>query len=156
MAAETALGQIALSVNATYLSDYKEFSANPDGSIVTNDLAGIHTDETFQRAFPDLRVVTRIDWARERWSGTWAFRWTDEMKLEDRVTTLDSVVFSDLQLTYNPPIADDGVTLTMGFNNVFDEDPPLCFPCGVIGLSTVSHDQPGRVGYVRFRYELPE
>jgi iron complex outermembrane receptor protein len=156
MAAETALGQIALSVNATYLSDYKEFSANPDGSIVTNDLAGIHTDETFQRAFPDLRVVTSIDWAKERWSGTWAFRWTDEMKLEDRITTLDSVVFSDLQLTYNPPIADDGVTLTMGFNNVFDEDPPLCFPCGVIGLSTVSHDLPGRVGYVRFSYELPE
>jgi len=48
------------------------------------------------------------------------------------------------------------VTLTMGFNNVFDEDPPLCFPCGVIGLSTVSHDLPGRVGYVRFSYELPE
>jgi hypothetical protein len=30
----------------------------------------------------------------------------------------------------------------------------VCFPCGVIGLSTVSHDLPRRVGYVEFSYGL--
>ena len=38
-------------------------------------------------------------------------------------------------------------------NNVLDEDPPVCFPCGVIGLSTVAHDLPGRVGYLKVSYQ---
>lgn len=57
----------------------------------------------------------------------------DEMELEDRTTKLDSVVFSDLQVSYNPPV---------------------CFSCGVIGLSNVSHDLPGRIGYVKLSYEI--
>ena len=147
-------GHFSVSINATYLSDYKEITSNPDGSKSTNSLAGIHTDETFQRAFPDLRVVSSMNWNRDRWSGTWSFRWTDEMELEDRTTKLDSVVFSDLQVSYNPPVANNGVMLTVGFNNIFDEDPPVCFPCGVIGLSNVSHDLPGRVGYIKLSYEI--
>lgn len=148
------LGDISISVNGTHLSDYEESVTNPDGTVTVNDLGGIHTDETFPRAFPDWRVVTTVDWSRDRWSGTWSFRWTDDMKLEDRVTDLDSVMFSDLQINYNPNIADDAVMLTLGFNNIFDEDPPVCFPCGVIGMSIVSHDLPGRVGYVKFSYEV--
>ena len=147
-------GNFTVSVNATHLSEYKEFVSNPDGSTTTNDLAGIHTDQTFQRAFPEWRLVSTVNWNMDRWSGTWSIRWTDEMELEDRTTELDSVMFSDLQVSYNPPVANDGVTLTVGFNNVFDEDPPVCFPCGVIGLSNVSHDLPGRIGYVKLSYEI--
>ena len=66
---------------------------------------------------------------------------------------LDSVVFTDLRASYNPKVLDDALSITLGFNNVLDEDPPVCFPCGVIGLSTVSHDLPGRVGYIRVTYE---
>ena len=154
VAPPTRLGQFTLTLNGTHLNDYKEFTSNPDGSTTTNDLGGIHTDETFQRAFPDWRVVTTIGWNMDRWSGNWSFRWTDDMTLEDRTTDLDSVMFSDLQVSYNPNIANDSVVLTLGFNNVFDEDPPVCFPCGVIGLSNVSHDLPGRIGYVRLSYEL--
>lgn len=99
-------------------------------------------------------MVTRVNWARENWSGNLAFRWVDEMDLEDGVSTVDSVVFTDIQLNYNPRMADQSIILTAGINNVLDEDPPVCFPCGVIGLSTVSHDLPGRVGYLRLSYEL--
>jgi len=153
-APSTFLGQFQVSVNATHLSNYEETVSNPDGSSSTNDLTGIHTDETFQRAFPDWRVVTTVDWIRERWSGTMSFRWTDEMTLEDRTTKLDSALFSDLQISYNPALFDDGVVLSFGLNNIFDEEPPVCFPCGVVGLSTVSHDLPGRIGYVKFSYEI--
>jgi iron complex outermembrane receptor protein len=62
-------------------------------------------------------------------------------------------MYTDLRASWNPDFMSDAVTITLGFNNVFDEDPPVCFPCGVIGLSTVSHDLPGRVGYLRFTYE---
>ena len=53
----------------------------------------------------------------------------------------------------SPPIMDDGISLVIGCRNLFDEDPPVCFTCGAIGLSTVSHDLPGTQGYIRVTYE---
>ena len=150
---EFGLGQFNAQVNVTKLSDYTEKTSNPDGSISENDLTGQHTDETFARAFPELRANTSIGWIRDRWSGSMMFRWTDDMTL-DGGENLDSVMFADLRASYRPSILDDGLLITIGFNNVFDEDPPVCFPCGVIGLSTVSHDLPGRVGYLRVSYEI--
>lgn len=150
---ETSFGQFTGRVQATHLSDYVETITQPDGSVVRNDLTGIHTDETFARAFPDLRVNTTVDWAMDRWNGSLVFRWTDDMTTEGG-NNLDSVMFTDLRASYNPAMLDDNLTVTIGFNNVFDEDPPVCFPCGVIGLSTVSHDLPGRVGYIRVSYEM--
>ena len=149
---EFGIGQFNATFNASFLEDYTERTANIDGTETTTDRTGTHTNETFQRAFPELRWTTSIDWLRERWSGNLAFRWTDEMTLSGG-TTVDSVVFTDLRLSYRPEILDDALTFSLGFNNVLDEDPPVCFPCGVIGMSIVVHDLPGRVGYLRVSYE---
>ncbi|MBT8079885.1 MAG: TonB-dependent receptor [Gammaproteobacteria bacterium] len=144
-------GQINASLNASFLDEYNELTAGVDGSVTTTDRKGTHTNETFQRAFPELRTVTTINWLRENWSGSLAFRWVDEMDLSGG-TKVDSVMFTDLRVSYTPSFADENLTIALGFNNVFDEDPPICFPCGVIGMSIVSHDLPGRVGYIRFSY----
>ena len=149
---ETNWGQFNLRVNATFLDEYKERTRNPDGSVVVNDLTGTHPDETFFRAFPELRTVTTLNWNKERWSGSLAIRWVDDMLL-DSGSKLDSVAFTDLRASWNPDFADDAITISLGFNNVFDEDPPVCDACGIIGLSPVSHDLPGRVTYLRLTYE---
>ena len=149
---ETSIGQFNVRIDATKLSEYKERLSNPDGTVSVNDLSGQHTDETFARAFPDLRVNTSVNWMMNRWSGSLMFRWVDDMTTSDG-SNLDSTMYTDLRASWNPDFMDDSVTITLGFNNVFDEDPPVCFPCGVIGLSTVSHDLPGRVGYLRFTWE---
>lgn len=149
---DTGIGQFSASVNATHLNEYIEQTFAPDGSITSTDRTGLHTDETFPRAFPDWRAVTTVDWNMDRWSANMAFRWVDEMTLSGG-EIVDSVVFTDLQVRYNPSFLDDGVTIAIGFVNLFDEDPPVCFPCGVIGMSPVSHDLPGTQGYIRFTYE---
>ena len=145
-------GRLDATLNATFLSDFIEKTANPSGGETSTDRTGTHTNETFQRAFPELRWTTSFNWMRERWSGNLAFRWTDEMTLSGG-TTVDSAMFTDLRVSYSPAIMNDSLTVSLGFNNVLDEDPPICFPCGVIGMSTVSHDLPGRVGYLRVSYE---
>ncbi len=145
------IGRIDVTFNATFLSDYEETTENIDGSETVSDLTGTHTNETFQRAFPDLRWVANVDWAKNRWSGTTSFRWTDSMTLSGD-NKVDSAMFTDLRLSYSPPLMGEGMTVTLGFNNVFDKDPPVCFPCGVIGMSQVVHDLPGRVGYLRLAY----
>ncbi|MGB5719554.1 MAG: TonB-dependent receptor, partial [Woeseiaceae bacterium] len=153
MSPETRAGQFSLKFTATFLSEYIERTANPDGTESINDLTGRHPDETFFRAFPELRTVTTVDWVRDRWTGALAIRWVDEMTT-DGTQKLDSAAFTDIRASYRPSWGNDALTLTVGFNNVLDEDPPLCDACGIIGLSPVSHDLPGRVGYLRFSYEL--
>ena len=150
---ETNMGQFNLRVNATHLGEYTESTGNPDGSQSVNDLTGRHPDETFFRAFPEWRMVTGLDWARDRVSGGLTIRWVDEMLL-DSGSKLDSVAFTDIRATWNPNVFDDALTLSLGFNNVLDEDPPVCDACGVISMSPVSHDLPGRVAYFRVSYEL--
>ena len=149
---DTGIGQFNVSVNATHLDEYIEQTFNADGSISSADRTGTHTDETFPRAFPDWRAVTTVGWNMDRWSANMAFRWVDEMTL-DGGEIVDSVVFTDLQVRYNPSFLDDALTVAIGFVNLFDEDPPVCFPCGVIGLSTVAHDLPGTQGYIRVSYQ---
>ena len=149
---DTQIGQFSANINATKLDDYTEKTANPDGSQNVNDLTGQHTDETFARAFPELRVVTSVDWNLNRWSGNLAFRWTDDMRLESGAK-LDSAMFTDLQVRYTPEFADDALTIALGFNNLFDEDPPACDECGGPGVSIAVHDIPGTIGYLRVTYQ---
>ena len=151
---EWRMGQINATLNATYLADYTERTANIDGTETITERAGTHTDETFQRAFPRLRWTTTVDWSRNRWAAAVSFRWTDAMTLGDG-EPVDSAAFTDLRLIYSPSSAADGWTISLGFNNLFDEEPPICFPCGVNGMSQVVHDLPGRVGYLRLVYGRP-
>ncbi|MDJ0656947.1 MAG: TonB-dependent receptor [Xanthomonadales bacterium] len=150
----SALGDFDLSVTATYLDQYREITAQPDGGVAVNDLTGVHTDETFQRAFPEWRVVTGINWQRNRWSASVMLRFIDNMLNDDRSLTIDSALFTDLQVNYQVPLSDDRVLLSVGFNNLFSEDAPVCFPCAANGLSSVAHDLPGRIGYLRVTYDM--
>jgi len=149
---ETSAGTFTLNVDATHLDEYKETTNNPDGSQSVNDLTGTHPDETFFRAFPEWRAVTDLGWNMDRFTGSLRFRWVDEMTL-DSGSKLDSAMFTDLRLSWNPDLMDDALTISVGLNNLLDEDPPVCDACGVIGMSPVSHDLPGRVGYVRVTYQ---
>jgi len=150
---DTGAGQFNVNVNATHLDEYIEGTANPDGSVSEKDFSGLHTNETFARAFPEWRAVTSVDWTLDRWSANLAFRWTDEMTLDTDGSKLDSAMFTDLQVRYNPDIMDDAVTIALGFNNLFDEDPPACDDCGGPGVSIVVHDIPGTVAYLRVTYQ---
>jgi len=82
-----------------------------------------------------------------------AFRWTGDMTLDTDASKLDSALFTDLQIRYNPAILDEALTIALGFNNLFDEDPPACDDCGGPGVSIVVHDIPGTVSYLRVTYQ---
>ena len=150
---DTRAGQFGVNINATHLDEYIESTANPDGSVAEKDFTGIHTNETFARAFPEWRAVTGVNWSLNRWSANMAFRWTGDMTLDTDASKLDSALFTDLQIRYNPAILDEALTIALGFNNLFDEDPPACDDCGGPGVSIVVHDVPGTVSYLRVTYQ---
>ncbi len=150
---DSSLGVFNARVNATILDEYIERIPSADGGLTVNDLTGTHTRETFERAFPELRLTSSFGWRSEddRWNGSMTFRYVDDMEMVNE-ETLDSALFTDLQVSYTPPVADDALTVTLGFNNVFDEEPPV-LNTSLVGVSLVSHDIPGTVGYLRFRYQ---
>ena len=146
------IGRFRATFSATLLSKYLERTANVDGTQTVTDRRSTHTDETFQRAFPELRWVTSFEWMKDRWSGSLALRWTDEMTLGG-ANEVASALFTDVRLRFTPEMLRERWTVSVGFNNLLDEDPPICFPCGVIGMSQVAHDLPGRVGYLSVSYQ---
>lgn len=150
---ETRKGRFDVIVNATFLDDYTEFTLNPDGSFASNDLTGTITNETFQRAFPELRLVTAFDWSYKVWGAGLSFRYVDEVDQPGGIP-LDSALFTDLRLRYSAPWNGGKASLTLGVNNVLDEDPPVCIACGTISMSPVIHDLPGRFGYLRLSLKL--
>lgn len=149
----TGIGDFTFSINATYLSDYTELTPNPDGSLTVNDRTGTITNETFQRAFPEWRAMTKLDWMYNRWGAGLTFRYVDSM-VQESGNTLASRTFTDLQVRYTPGFSDERLSIIAGANNIFDEDPALCDSCGVISMSPVVHDLPGTVGYIRLTYEM--
>ncbi|MFT5139216.1 MAG: iron complex outermembrane receptor protein [Lysobacterales bacterium] len=144
-------GQFNVRFDATFLSDYTEITNNSDGSQIINDRTGTLTNETFARAFPEWRSTTRIGWMRNNMSAGLAFRWVDSV-LQTSGNTLDSRLFTDLHFSYNFSEDDEGFALTVGANNILDEDPAVCDSCGSTNMSSVLHDIPGTVGYVKLTY----
>ncbi|MCP4902194.1 MAG: TonB-dependent receptor [bacterium] len=146
-------GQFNLSLNATFLSNYTEFTANPDGSFAENDRTGTITNETFQRAYPELKATTTFDWLLNEWGAGLTFRYVSALD-QPSGNKLDSRMYTDLQGRYELPMSNGLVTFIVGVNNVLNEDPALCDSCGVINMSPVVHDLPGRLAYVRLSLHL--
>lgn len=147
------IGNFDVGLLATYLDEFIELTLNPDGSLSETDRTGTITNETFQRAFPEWRALTSVDWTYGRWSNGLALRYVHDMEQESG-NTLDSKVFTDVQARYLLPWKDDALTFVLGSNNVLDEDPAVCDSCGVIGMAPIVHDLPGRVIYARLHVDL--
>lgn len=159
------------------------FPINADGTqVLIVDRKGKVVAGTRELAFPEVRFNTIVDWYRNDWSAAVTFRWIDEVQercatngslgafpdslcsefvpgLFDAVTetgpknTLDSVLYTDLRVSWSPSgIADSQLAFSLGLNNVFDETPPLCTSCGLNNFNATLHDVPGVYAYFQVSY----
>ena len=65
---------------------------------------------------------------------------------------LKSTVYGDVQLGHS--FMDRRLQLTLGVNNVFNQDPPACFSCTGPNYDPTTYDVPGQFGYVRLSYKM--
>ena len=62
---------------------------------------------------------------------------------------LGSTTYSDLQFGWKAPWF-EGTQLTLGVNNAFDKEPPVCLSCSLNGYDASNYDLPaGRFLYAR-------
>jgi iron complex outermembrane receptor protein len=138
---------------------------------------------TRELAFPETRFNTIVDWSRNEWSASVIFRFIDEVEercatngtigafptelcsefgsggLYDPITdtgpknTIDSTLYTDVQVSWEPDAWDSRLRFTLGAINLFDESPPLCTSCGLNNFNATLHDIPGIFGYFQVSYQ---
>jgi iron complex outermembrane receptor protein len=67
---------------------------------------------------------------------------------------LGNTFYGDVQITLVPAFVSDRLVLTVGVNNVFNQDPPACSSCTGPNYDPTTYDVPGQFGYVRLSFKL--
>lgn len=154
---ETRFGRIEFDWRNTFVTRYEAVGAagqrQPQG-------VGI---EVVDSAIPDWTSTFVADWKLNNWSAAWTIRHIDELREDcgravgfavcsnpaDGINILEATTYHDLQVGYKVDWM-RGLQLTVGANNLFDEDPPICLSCSLNGYDASTYDIPGgQFFYVR-------
>ncbi len=68
--------------------------------------------------------------------------------------TLGSTFYNDLHITYSTKLFGADTSITVGAENLFDNDPPICLSCSLNGYDPSTYRIPGRFLYGRLSIRL--
>lgn len=143
------LGSFGLSFNGNFLMKYSETFPAAIG-FTTTDYLG--TTRGFpDQSYPRFKGNGTLDWAMGAFTAAFTGRYIDAVREADG-RKLRSTFYGDIQLGY--AFLAKRMTLTVGVNNVFDQDPPACFSCTGPNYDPTTYDVPGQFGYVRISYKM--
>lgn len=138
---ETAVGSFKFSVEAAYVAENDQTDAA--GTVTSN--AGVLYSGARDNN-PRWKANTNLDWNYGDWSANWGTRYIHHVKEFESGDTLSSVLYNDIQVSYN--LADYKTRLTLGIDNFLDEDPPFT-DNAFANRFDPSYSMPGPYGYVR-------
>jgi iron complex outermembrane recepter protein len=154
-------GRLDVAWQNTFVDKYKAIGAS---GIRQPNEPGVEVNDS---AIPEWTSTLGVTWRWQQFSAFWGMRHIDSLTEdcspflgfgvcsdeEAALNQLGSVTYHDVQVTYQARLATP-VTFTVGMNNVFDKDPPICLSCSLNGLDAATYDLPGRVWYVRASVEF--
>jgi iron complex outermembrane receptor protein len=162
---DTKYGSFTARWSGTSLDEYKEKIPTATG-FVDLKLEGTELGDP-ERGFPELKSNLYVDWKMGDWAVGWTLRYIDE--LEERcpaiatgenlcsneaagTNKMDEVFYNDVQVTWTPQLDFGALSVQVGANNLFDEDPPNCYSCALNGFDATHYDVPGVFYYARLVY----
>lgn len=150
---DTGIGTFGLTANATWLLKYVLSASN--GFVVLNR-KGTERGSPDQ-AFPKFKGNATVNWTSGDFGAAFTGRYIDSVIEQGGPTgtnKLDSRFYGDVQLMFTPSFLGKRFAFTLGVNNVFNQDPPGCFSCGVNNYDPTTYDVPGQFGYLRVSYKM--
>jgi iron complex outermembrane receptor protein len=148
------------------------FDGSQEGDTRPLDVEG---QRYFEFALPRWKARAGLNWSRSNWEAAWSARYihrmseacTDEFdpsfvptltalglcsepNLQDYKksrNTVKAVIYHNLQIGYRLP--DSETELSLGLNNVFDEQPPPSYSYPNQSFDPTTYDVPGRFAYLR-------
>jgi len=169
--AESGIGHFRIHWMTAYLLDYVELIANSDGGFDRIDREGREVGSP-TRGYPEIKSNLNTDWIMNDWHVRLGFRYISDIDencqglVADLGQTqfcsnapdtnkLDSVIYTDTQVSWSPSDLLDGRwTFTAGVDNLFDEEPPVCFSCDLNSYDGTLYDVGGQFWYLRAVFEM--
>ncbi|MBB1061339.1 TonB-dependent receptor [Lysobacter spongiae] len=156
-------GRLTAALQATTVFDYR--AVDIDGNESQREV-GIEVSDS---AIPDWQTNLTLGWSLGDWSVNWTSRYisaVDEYCSNVPVpeapgcmggvekNTLGSTTFHDMQVNWSDAFALEGLKFSLGVNNVFDKEPPVCLTCSLNGYDAGTYDLPGSFWYLRADYRF--
>ncbi|WP_454261871.1 TonB-dependent receptor plug domain-containing protein [Pseudoxanthomonas mexicana] len=156
-------GQFIAALQATHVMGYEAIDV--DGNRSQREV-GIEVDDS---AIPEWQINAQLGWTSGNWSAGWTMRYIHSVK-EDcsnvpvsdapgcmggtEYNTLGSTTFNDVRVDWKDAFALSGLKLSLGANNVFGKEPPVCLTCSLNGYDAGTYDLPGAFWYVSADYRF--
>ncbi|EQB32459.1 TonB-denpendent receptor [Sphingobium ummariense RL-3] len=145
-------GTVGLTVNAAYLLKY-DIKPPADLNAPTIECAGTERCGASDQAYPRFKATATLDWSTENWGVSLTGRYIDKVTESDG-HRMGTTIYGDIQAYFSPAWLDHRTRFTIGVNNLFDKDPPLCNTCDGANFDTTTYDVPGQFGYLRLSYRM--
>jgi iron complex outermembrane receptor protein len=144
------LGQIKVTWQNTWVNDYEAV----DGSgVLQPRTVGVEVNDT---GIPEWSSNLEVDWIYGDFFASWTLRHVSDLEEQcgdavdfptcsnpsDGTNRLGSTSYHDVQFGWKAPWF-EGTQLSLGVNNVFSKDPPICVSCSLNGYDPSVYDLPG-------------
>ncbi len=159
---EWGFGSLSAALQTTWVREYK--AVDGDGN-VSSRRVGIEVGDS---AIPEWQTNAQLGWHKGNFDVAYGLRYIDSVE-EDcnnatistvpnclnarAVNKLGAVTYHDVQFSWNNALF-DGLKLSVGGNNVFGKEPPICVTCSLNGYDAGTYDLPGAFWYVSADYRF--
>ncbi|WP_213997770.1 TonB-dependent receptor [Arsukibacterium sp.] len=157
-------GQLSVNWRTTFVDDYTVLDANGQPQPKT---VGIEVNDS---GIPEWSSNLAANLSYEAWRVSWTMRYTSDLvescgdaasfaicrdNPQNGFNKLGSTTFHDVQLSWTTDKILSGLQLSLGVNNVFAKEPPVCLSCSLNGYDPSTYDMPGsRFWYLRASFTL--
>ncbi|KQN00832.1 TonB-dependent receptor [Sphingobium sp. Leaf26] len=145
-------GSVGLNINAAYLLKYN-IKPPADLGAPTIKCAGTERCGASDQAYPHFKANATIDYSTEAYGLSFTGRYLSKVTEGDG-NVMKATFYGDMQAYFSPGWMDHRARFTIGVNNLFNQDPPLCGTCDGANFDTTSYDVPGQFGYLRLSYKM--
>jgi iron complex outermembrane receptor protein len=158
---EKSWGRLSAGLQATRVNDYT--AVDTDG-IVSQRAVGIEVSDS---AIPKLQANLQLGWERGAWEVNFITRYMDAVNefcgnaltalvpgcdAGETFHELGSTIYNDAQVAWSRAFNVENFKLALGINNIFGEDPPICYTCSLNGYDAGTYDLPGSFWSVSAKY----
>jgi iron complex outermembrane recepter protein len=160
---EWGFGNLSASLQTTWINEYR---AVDDDGVVASRRVGVETSDS---AIPEWQTNLQLGWNKGNLGFSYGLRYIDAV-VEDcnaavvndapgclnpsQTNELGATTYHDMQFAWKNAFALDGLKLSVGANNVFGKEPPVCVSCSLNGYDAGTYDLPGAFWYVSADYRF--
>jgi iron complex outermembrane receptor protein len=164
---EWGFGSLNASLQTTWVREYEAV----DGfGIVSTRRVGI---ETSNSAIPEYQSNLQLGWSKGKFDVNYGLRYIDAVEEDcrnsvgagfaasipgcmdpSRINKLGATTYHDIQIGWKDAFWLEGLKLSVGANNVFGKEPPICVTCSLNGYDAGTYDLPGSFWYVSADYRF--